>query len=485
MQQSLSRVALTFLAFGMSAALVWVVVRAGQPAPPPAAAQQAAAQKDAAQALSESFADAVERALPSVVSIHVERERTVNETIVRGGVGQVVTPRTVREPGIGSGVVISPEGHIATNWHVVEDAVEIEITLHAQDEPRRAVLVDRDEDLDVALLRLEPVQPGEVFYPLPFGDSDTLRPGNCVIALGSPLNMRETATLGIISNRSRSVSDTFTSFLQTDCVINPGNSGGPLINLKGELIGINTRLIIGPEDTPVGQGYGLALPGNEVQDACDRILNKGKPRGYLGVSVDNYPTDSYQRMEKPDSVVVLGVEAGSPAAAAGLKKDDIVRALDGQPVRNVAEFFRRLRNKQIGENVVITLLREGRAAPEITATIGDLKTIIALEEMPLTVIPGGLTVREIRRVERRRFHLREGMGLYIEDVSPRSPFHEILKRGDIILGIAEQLNTPRVITVDGTETLRIHLERLEPFGGYLHVFRDRALVQPPVRFEPF
>jgi serine protease Do len=147
-----------------------------------------------------------------------------------------------------------------------------------------------------------------------------MRPGHMVFAVGDPLNLPETVTQGIISNRARRVSDTLDSYLQTDCTINPGNSGGPLVNLKGELIGINTRLVIGPQQTPSGQAYGLAMPSNEVEDAYDRMLNKGRPRGYLGVTVGDWPDMSYQTGRQPEAAVVVGVDKGSLAAAAGLQE---------------------------------------------------------------------------------------------------------------------------------------------------------------------
>src|SRR5690606_9121073 len=139
-------------------------------------------------------------------------------------------------------------------------------------------------------------------------------------------------TLGIVSNRARRLSDTFTAYLQTDCVINPGNSGGPLVNLRGELIGINTRLVLGADRAPVSQGYGLAIPSNEARDAFDRLMNKGQPRGYLGVTVNDRSASVQQEDSGTEGAVVIEVEENSPASEAGLRKDDVVVSFNGEPV---------------------------------------------------------------------------------------------------------------------------------------------------------
>ena len=156
-----------------------------------------------AAALNEAMANVVERTLPGVVSVHIDRQRVIEETVVTG-VGPRVGKRTVREPGVGSGVIVSKEGLVMTNWHVVEgEDVLIRVTLHGDEEPRRATLVDKDESVDIALLKIEPRQAGEQFPWMVFGDSDLMRPGHFVFALGNPLNLAETVTQGIISNRPR------------------------------------------------------------------------------------------------------------------------------------------------------------------------------------------------------------------------------------------------------------------------------------------
>lgn len=446
----------------------------GRPAP---VRQERAATVDSLAELNDALAEVVERAMPSVVSINVTRRRTVTRSAVHPGrspEGPERSEQEVTDRGFGSGVIFRPTGHVVTNWHVVSgDLVDISVTLHREDEPRRAVLVDRDENLDIAVLRLEPAFPGETFPALPFGDSDLVKQGHLVLALGNPLNLAETVTVGIISNRSRRISDLLTPFFQTDCVINHGSSGGPLINLQGEIIGINTRLITGLEESAAGQAYGLALTGNEVRDACERLLNRGKPRGYLGLTVDNAPVGYYQRMQEPDSVLVLGVEEGSPAAAAGLRKGDVITALNGVRVRNTVEFFRRMRGLEIGETLTISLLRDGVSVPDVQAVIGDLQRVFALERPETVSLPGGLTVRGLRRAERRKLHLVENLGVLVEDVAPGSPFSGVVRRNDIILNAGSSRTGGASATVGSPEELRGELESLRE-GGEFMVLRDGA-----------
>jgi serine protease Do len=314
-----------------------------------------------------------------------------------------------------------------------------------------------------------------------FGDSDLMRPGHWVFALGNPLNLAETVTQGIISNRSRRVSDTLESFLQTDCTINPGNSGGPLVNLKGELIGINSRLVISPQAASAGQAYGLAIPGNEVQDAYERMIHKGRPRGYLGVTVSDWPDMSYQTGGKPEAALVVGVEKLSPAAAAGLQKNDLIQSMDGEPVRSSEDFFRRLRKRQVGEALAIGLKR-GADTLTVTATVVDWKTISESGEVPESRQTSGLTVRGLRRVERNRLArlgLPESGGVLIEKVASTSTWQGRLVTGDIILKVLERPTEHPAETAPRALTPALLAERLDALktkGGSLEVLRAQGTV---------
>ncbi|MES2705074.1 MAG: trypsin-like peptidase domain-containing protein [Verrucomicrobiota bacterium] len=437
--------------------------------PPPAPPRNILAE------LNDTMASVVARTLPGVVSIEVERVRTVSQLKLVAGNRPQNEVRTIREQGVGSGTIVSVEGYVITNWHVVAgDNVNIRVVLHGDDDQRPASLVDRDEALDIALLRIEPKTPEETFPCMAFGDSDLMRQGHFVIAVGSPLHLAETVTQGIISNRSRRVSDIQTSFFQTDCIINPGNSGGPLMNLNGELIGINARMVEPPEQASgqiPGQPYGLAIPSNEVQDAYDRMVHKGRPRGYLGVSVDDYPPASYQDGKQPESAVVLGVERGSPAAAAGLRKDDVVKSLDGLPVRSAAEFFRRLRKKQVGESLLIGL-RRGSEDQSLKAEVANLDTIFAAQPVPESHDVAGLKVRDLRKAEQTRYHLLKPIGILIENVAPDSPLHGLVTPEELILGVSDN---QRMTQIDNAATFLARMRELEGTGGFLYVLRGSGV----------
>ncbi len=468
---------LTVGVFATSAALLWLVgagTRGGPALVEPVPVLDGAG---IAAALNDAMAKVVERALPGVVSVHTDRQQLVPETVLSGSLGPQVKMRKVRQPGVGSGVLVSREGLVLTNWHVVAgEDVLIRVTLHGNEEPRRATLVDRDESLDIALLAIELRMPGETFPWMEFGDSDLMRPGHFVFALGNPLNLAETVTQGIISNRSRRVSDTLDSYLQTDCTINPGNSGGPLVNLKGELIGINTRLVIGPSESPSGQAYGLAIPSNEVQDAYERLVHKGRPRGYLGVTVDDWPVASYQWGRQPECAGVVGVDRGSPAAAAGLRKDDLIQSMDGELVRSSAEFFRRLRQRPVGETLVLGLKR-GAEAVEVRAAVVDLKTIFEAEEVPESVEVAGLTVRGLRRAERARLVLPERGGVLIERAGEGSALEGKVVAGEVILRVLERTAGELESGVQEVAVLVGRLEKCLVGGGYVDVLRAQGSVE--------
>lgn len=486
------------LSAGMIRVLLWEMPEAypvgdaGKPepasSPTPAAAVPAVpapAPGNLLAELNDTMASVVERTLPGVVSIEVERVRTVTQTKIvaaAGGLQKEVV--TKREQSVGSGTIVSASGYVITNWHVVAVAtgeeVHIRVMLHGDDEPRAASLIDRDESLDIALLHIEPKSSDETFPFLVFGDSDLMRQAYFVIAVGSPLKLAETVTLGIISNRSRRVSEIQTSFFQVDCAINPGNSGGPLVNLNGELIGINARLVVGPQDNSAGsafpqaygQAYGLAIPSNEVQDAYDRMIHKGRPRGYLGVSVDDYPSASYQDGKQPQSAIVLGVEHGSPASAAGLRKDDVVKSLDGLPVRSAAEFFRRLRKKQVGESLSLSVER-GAETLTLTTEVANLNTIFASQPTPESHQIAGLRVRELRKVEQTRYPLREAVGVLVEDVLPESPLHGLVSADELVLRVSDaQHNT----LIENTAVFLSRMKELETTGGFLTVLRMSGAV---------
>jgi len=253
---------------------------------------------------------------------------------------------------LGSGVIVTNEGHIITNNHVVDQVDEIEVQL-SDGQTKKARVVGADEQVDLAVLKID--NPG--VKPLKLADSDAVQPGDFVLAIGNPFGFEETVTEGIISSKGRpNRSDFFGELLQTDAAINPGNSGGPLINLRGEVIGINTAIA---STTGGSQGVGFAIPSNTVRTALESLLKQGRIiRGYLGIQ-----TRGLQPGESgtdPDGVTVADVLAGSPAAQAGVQPGDVIRKFDGHDVKNFPMLRTLVAQTQLNKQVELEILRDGK-----------------------------------------------------------------------------------------------------------------------------
>src|SRR5437867_1367475 len=258
---------------------------------------------------------------------------------------------------LGSGVIVTNEGHIITNNHVVTDRQgnpvdQIEVQL-SDGRTKKARLIGADDQADVAVLKID--EPG--VKPLKLADSDTVQPGDFVLAIGNPLGFEETVTDGIISSKGRpNRSDFFADLLQTNAAINPGNSGGPLINLRGEVIGINTVIA---STTGGSQGLGFAIPSNTVRTSLESLLKQGRIiRGYLGIL-----TRALQPGEsdvESDGVPVAEVQAGSPAAQAGVQPGDVIRRFDGHEVKNLNVLRSLVAQTQLNKEVELELIRDGK-----------------------------------------------------------------------------------------------------------------------------
>ncbi|HEX2747338.1 MAG TPA: trypsin-like peptidase domain-containing protein [Verrucomicrobiales bacterium] len=429
-------------------------------------------------ALNNEMAMVTERVMPSVVSIQVQRRRMVPETVLHGGEHRTET-REVPERGVGSGTIIGKEGHILTNWHVVEGGeAAILVTLSGEESARPATLVDKDDQRDLALLKIVPRRDGEQFPALHIGDSGKLRPGHMVLAMGSPFGLRETVTNGIISHCARRVSDTYTSYLQTNCVINPGNSGGPLVNLEGDMVGIVTRKLLGPEDQASSEGYGLAIPSNDLLLALDSLMYKDRPQPYLGIMVEDWPESYWLKQKDPEAVIVKGVDKNSPAEKAGLKMNDVIESLDGEKIAHIYDFWRRVRLHKSGDSLDLTVRRGRDAKPEHMQAV-----LTGLPESPST--PGvayGVHVRKLHSYERNLLNILDGSGLRVEEVEPKSPLVTILTRGMNVLLVATPDGTT-ALTVSSPEEFRKALEDLAGTGGNVIVASPGG-VNKPLKFPP-
>ncbi len=266
-------------------------------------------------------------------------------------------PRQFRNPNeeamvqnsLGSGVVVTAEGHIITNNHVVDQVDEIEVQL-SDGRTKKARLVGSDAVVDLAVLKIDEAG----LKPLKFGDSDAVQAGDFVVAIGNPFGFEETVTDGIISSKGRpNRVDGFGDYLQTNAAINPGNSGGPLVNLRGEIIGINTAII---SRSGGSQGIGFAIPSNSVKTALESLLKNGRIiRGYLGIQAR--PTT--QGVAETDGVIVDDVLPNSPAAEAKLKRDDVIKKLNGHNVRNITELRSLVSQVELNKKVELELVRNG------------------------------------------------------------------------------------------------------------------------------
>lgn len=299
---------------------------------------------------SATYVNVVEKTVESVVSINTIKRENISKVYFSPNIGLHKIYEQKEHPGLGSGVIIDNNGRIITNHHVIEGVDEIEVITH-QGKKLRANVIGFDKDADIALLQADVKIPTSQL--LKFTNSDNIKVGEHVLAIGNPFGLGETVTKGIISARDRQLSDSSNEVFQTDTVINPGNSGGPLVNLKGEIVGINVAIYSGQSDIKVWQGVGLAIPANTVKDAYERILSKQNKKGYLGIIAQNYsPNDT--------SPIVLEINKNSPAQIAGLLPGDIIKSYNSTPVFNTGELVRKVKMSPIDKKIIIEILRKGK-----------------------------------------------------------------------------------------------------------------------------
>lgn len=350
-------------------------------------------------------------------------------------------PREKRERSLGSGVIVSPDGFVLTNSHVVENAEEIVVTL-ADKREFEASIVGTDPKSDLAVIRLK----GDLanLYPVPIGNSSKLRLGDIVLAIGNPFGLEHTVTMGIVSAKGRAnvgITD-YEDFIQTDAAINPGNSGGALLNLRGELIGINTAIL---SRSGGYQGIGFAIPSNMAKAIMESLVKYGKVvRGWLGVSTQDLDQDLAEAMGLNDTngVLITDITKDSPAAQAGIQRGDVILKVNGDVMNSAGRLRNTIAALGAGSNVEITVARED-AEKIIRVTLDKLpddfggQTTLAKNEGVL----GGLTVSPLSDLVREKFEITQEVksGLVITKVEPESPAAQIgLVPGDVILEINRQ-----------------------------------------------
>lgn len=311
-----------------------------------------------------TIADIVAEAGPAVVKIDTltpvrnpHFDPFFNDPFFREFFGKIMPEKREYRPGLGSGFLISSDGYILTNEHVIDGASEIKVTVLGFPEPFKARVVGADYDLDLAVLKID--APRKLPY-LKLGDSERLRVGEWVIAIGNPYGLDHTVTVGVISAKGRPIDIEdrhYKNLLQTDASINPGNSGGPLLNLKGEVIGINTAV------NAQAQGIGFAIPSNTVKEVLDDLVKKGKVvRPWLGVQVQQVDKNwaDYLKLPVAEGALVVGVVPGSPADRAGITRGDVILEIGGRKIKTPEDLVTAIKEQKVGAIVELLLWREGK-----------------------------------------------------------------------------------------------------------------------------
>jgi serine protease Do len=389
------------------------------------------------------FASVLKPALPAVVNIHtskVVKQRQsqlpfFNDPMFRQFFGDQLgnePPRAEREHSLGSGVIVTPDGTILTNNHVIDGATDIKVDLSDKRE-FQAKLVGIDAKTDIAVLKINAAD----LPTLPIGDSSKLHVGDVVFAIGEPYGLTSTATMGIVSATGRGALgiEDYEDFIQTDAAINPGNSGGAMIDLHGDLIGINTAILA--ESGGGNQGIGFAIPINMARAVMDQIVSHGKVvRGYLGL----YPQDVTPALAKqfglaqPSGALVGEVEPDTPAARAGLKRGDVIVAMNGQAVASANDLRLRVSETAPGTTIKLQISRDGKTQ-DVSVALGELpeKTEKAGSEENGSSGLEGVDVQPLTPDIAEQLQLPAGTrGVVVWSVDPASPAAASLQKGDVI-----------------------------------------------------
>ncbi|MBU0482577.1 MAG: DegQ family serine endoprotease [Proteobacteria bacterium] len=411
----------------------------------------------AANGVPESFADLVSDMGPTVVNVYStkvltsSRGRGFNPFHEEQEIPEffkkffdMPTPdqpqpkREQKAQSLGSGVIISADGYIVTNNHVIENAEEIKIRLTNHEE-YDAEVIGRDPKTDVGLIKIKPKKD---LPHITFGDSDTLRVGDWVVAIGNPFGFENTVTAGIVSGKGRSIGGgPYENFIQTDASINMGNSGGPLFNLKGMLVGINTAIF---SRGGGNIGLGFAIPVNMVKNVVDQLKEHGKvTRGWLGVMIQHVTADLAEKfgLDRPIGALVGEVMKDSPADKAGVKQGDVITKFMGKEINQMSLLPSLVAQTDVGTEAELTIIRKGKEK-KLTVKIGklqedDVDLASAGDESISNKL--GLTVQEVTPEIAQSLGIKDEKGLLVSNVDPDSPAARSgIKRGEMILEINQE-----------------------------------------------
>lgn len=439
----------------------------------------------ALESFSNSIADIAEKVGPAVVNIDTVRMVKQGspffsqDPIFRQFFGEQFKDysRTIPQKGTGSGFIISQEGYILTNEHVIHKAEKIKVTL-SDGRKFTGKLIGSDLDSDIAIVKID----SDDLPIVTLGDSDKLRVGEIVVAIGNPYGLQQTVTMGVVSAEGRSIpveEHTYRNFIQTDAAINPGNSGGPLLNTKGEVVGINTAIIA------YAQGIGFAIPINIPKKNIDELIKLGKVRrSWLGVYIQEVTPEIAEQFglsEDAKGVLVGDVVNNSPAEKSGIKRGDIITKVNDEEVDFPGELQDKIRSIEIGKKANIEVVRDGK----------EISFVVILDEMPTVDEEGselskekvfsvqtGLKVQTVTAEIAKELGLPQVKGLVITEVIPGSSADDMgLQTGDIIL----EANRVEASTVDEWEKV---ISKLEPGDTLLLlVFRSGHTYYVPIKVE--
>ncbi|MDF3066091.1 MAG: protease Do [Polyangiaceae bacterium] len=386
-----------------------------------------------------SIADVAERVLPSVVTVAT----TVKQRQPQGLPFFFGPPQERQGQGIGSGVIVSKDGYILTNNHVVAEAKEIKVTISDKRE-FDATVVGTDPKSDLAVIKIKGSPEGLVAAE--FGDSSKLRLGDVVLAIGNPLGVGQTVTMGIVSAKGRADLGitAYEDFIQTDAAINPGNSGGALINTEGKLVGINTAIL---SRTGGYQGIGLAIPSSMAQPIMETLKTSGKvSRGFLGVGIQDVDQDlaAALKLSNQNGVLLTEVRSGGPGAKGGLQRGDVVTKVDGKAVTSTGQFRNLIASSGAKKRVTLEVMRDTKPV-SLSVDLGEVPDDAAVasgaapSSAPQATSGGaldGVTLEELTPEHRRTLGLSAEVqrGVVITDLEARSPAAKAgLRPGDVVL----------------------------------------------------
>jgi Do/DeqQ family serine protease len=423
------------------ALILAVALTAGLSVSVVASAKEGSVSRESSQLLwklSDALADVANVARPVVVNISttstISREENpfgdmFNDPFFRHFFGDQGEKRKYKSSALGSGVIVSPDGYILTNNHVVQGAEEIKVILFDKREFKGKV-VGTDPRTDLAVIKIN----AKDLPTIKIGDSNRLKTGDIVLAIGNPFGLSQTITMGIVSAVGRSnigLAD-FEDFIQTDAPINPGNSGGALVNADGELVGINTAIY----STSGGyMGIGFAIPSDMAKSVMDSIVKYGKViRGWLGVSIQNLTPELAKSMgfKETEGALIASVENGSPADKGGLKRGDLIVEMNGKKVADSTSLRNMVSADSPGTKVDIKFIREGKVQT-VSITLGEYKEKKVIKKTEYENVLKGVTVQELTQGIRDKLSLPENMnGVVITDIAVDSPAQDLLQVSDVI-----------------------------------------------------